>query len=204
MPDENNWCPNGCQHLAGLGECGMCGYVGRGVAENKTDRVIEANEETGRYEFQPRSTPEVSLVDSDATGRLTRIAETIYEAGKQFEKDQVQFQRDFGPVFLAAMDKIPERARFPANDGRIPDPALDEIENYGHARGFLKVNSEAPGNLYEDMANVDSDGARPTERLALTGSEKETVREEVEKLQARRKAERDREWERSLDRDDRW
>lgn len=45
------WCINGCQDLAGLGECARCGYVGPGVPEGETDYVLEANEETGRYEF---------------------------------------------------------------------------------------------------------------------------------------------------------
>lgn len=47
------YCPNGCQHLAGLGECGMCGYSGVGVSEEDQAYVIDANEETGRYERFP-------------------------------------------------------------------------------------------------------------------------------------------------------
>lgn len=30
-PPGDDWCPRGCQPLYGLGECGMCGYQGRGV-----------------------------------------------------------------------------------------------------------------------------------------------------------------------------
>ena len=43
------WCENGCQPLAGLCECGMCGYVGDGVPLDKTRFAIEADEETGTY-----------------------------------------------------------------------------------------------------------------------------------------------------------
>lgn len=30
-PYVDGWCPRGCQHLEGLGECGICGYEGNGV-----------------------------------------------------------------------------------------------------------------------------------------------------------------------------
>ena len=46
---DDGWCPRGCQHLCGLGECGNCGYVGDGVPEHRTAFVIDACEESGGY-----------------------------------------------------------------------------------------------------------------------------------------------------------
>ncbi len=40
-PKGDDWCPRGCQPLYHLGECGMCGYEGRGVAIDATDTVAE-------------------------------------------------------------------------------------------------------------------------------------------------------------------
>ena len=40
-PKGDDWCPRGCQPLFHLGECGMCGYEGRGVAIDATDTVAE-------------------------------------------------------------------------------------------------------------------------------------------------------------------
>ncbi len=40
-PKGHDWCPRGCQPLYHLGECGMCGYEGRGVAIDATDTVAE-------------------------------------------------------------------------------------------------------------------------------------------------------------------
>ncbi len=40
-PKGSDWCPRGCQPLHHLGECGMCGYEGRGVAIDATDTVAE-------------------------------------------------------------------------------------------------------------------------------------------------------------------
>ncbi|TCZ55778.1 hypothetical protein [Roseicella aquatilis] len=52
---SNHWCPNGCQPLYELGECGMCGYEGDGVHQDETSFVVDACEETGAY---TRQTPE--------------------------------------------------------------------------------------------------------------------------------------------------
>ncbi len=41
QPKGHDWCPRGCQPLFHLGECGMCGYEGRGVAIDATDTVAE-------------------------------------------------------------------------------------------------------------------------------------------------------------------
>ncbi len=40
-PKGDDWCPRGCQPLYHLGECGMCGYEGRGVAIDATYTVAE-------------------------------------------------------------------------------------------------------------------------------------------------------------------
>lgn len=48
----HDWCPNGCQPLYELGECGMCGYQGVGVFADEVREVIDACEATGRYTRQ--------------------------------------------------------------------------------------------------------------------------------------------------------
>ncbi len=40
-PKGHDWCPRGCQPLYHLGECGACGYEGRGVAISATGTVAE-------------------------------------------------------------------------------------------------------------------------------------------------------------------
>jgi len=40
-PKGDDWCPRGCQPLYHLGECGACGYEGRGVAISATSTVAE-------------------------------------------------------------------------------------------------------------------------------------------------------------------
>lgn len=40
-PPGDDWCPRGCQPLYGLGECGMCGYQGRGVWDDAAATVAE-------------------------------------------------------------------------------------------------------------------------------------------------------------------
>lgn len=40
-PSGHDWCPRGCQPLHRLGECGMCGFQGRGVPIDKTASVAE-------------------------------------------------------------------------------------------------------------------------------------------------------------------
>lgn len=41
LPLGDDWCPWGCQPLYGLGECGMCGYQGRGVRDDAVSTVAE-------------------------------------------------------------------------------------------------------------------------------------------------------------------
>lgn len=40
-PSGEDWCPRGCQLLCRLGQCGLCGYEGRGVALTCTATVAE-------------------------------------------------------------------------------------------------------------------------------------------------------------------
>lgn len=53
-PYVDGWCPRGCQHLCGLGECGMCGYEGNGVPEDETSGVVDLGPD-GRYHLYDRS-----------------------------------------------------------------------------------------------------------------------------------------------------
>lgn len=49
-----DWCPKGCQLLHGLGECGMCGYVGNGVSADAVTHEHAEAEAPGRYRLAPR------------------------------------------------------------------------------------------------------------------------------------------------------
>ncbi len=53
-PKGSDWCPRGCQPLH-LGECGMCGYEGRGVAIDATDTVAEYCCHCGTRTYQDRT-----------------------------------------------------------------------------------------------------------------------------------------------------
>ena len=55
QPKGDDWCPRGCQPLYHLGECGMCGYEGRGVAIDATDTVAEYCCHCGTRTYQDRA-----------------------------------------------------------------------------------------------------------------------------------------------------
>lgn len=55
QPKGHDWCPRGCQPLFHHGECGMCGYEGRGVAIDTTDTVAEYCCHCGTRTYQDRT-----------------------------------------------------------------------------------------------------------------------------------------------------
>jgi hypothetical protein len=99
----------------------------------------------------------------------TRMAAAIELAHRGRQADWGRFQRDHGTAFLEAYDRqdADGNAPSPLHTPRLEGDEINRLDDYGHGRGFLKVNEDPPHNHYESHDREHIADFRPIERLAF-------------------------------------